>query len=77
MDMSNLYVTRVTGDRTFYVAASETDTANETLVILNEEPSPGRAGESRARSTSTRDSASRSPAAAWSPWATPTSPAWG
>ena len=44
MDMSNLYVTRVTGDRTFYVAADENDTANETLVILDEEASPGAPG---------------------------------
>ena len=36
LDLSNLYVTRVTGDRTFYVAPSETDTANETLVILDQ-----------------------------------------
>ena len=44
MDMSNLYVTRVTGDRTFYVAPSETDTANETLVILDQEASPDTPG---------------------------------
>ena len=44
LDMSNLYVTRVTGDRTFFVSASETDTANETLVILDQEPSPDVAG---------------------------------
>ena len=44
LDMSNLYVTRVTGDRTFFVSASETDTANETLVILDEEPSPDATG---------------------------------
>ena len=36
LDMSNLYVTRVTGDRTFFVAPSENDTSNETLVILDE-----------------------------------------
>ena len=44
MDLSNLYVTRVTGDRTFFVAPSENDTANETLVILDQEASPGAPG---------------------------------
>ena len=44
LDMSNLYVTRVTGDRTFFVSASENDMANETLVILDQEPSPSVSG---------------------------------
>lgn len=44
LDMSNLYVTRVTGDRTFFVAPSENDTANETLVILDESASPDTPG---------------------------------
>ncbi|WP_412062633.1 hypothetical protein [Rubrivirga sp. IMCC45206] len=47
LDMSNLYVTRVTGDRTFFVAASDDPNAAETLVILNEEASaaPGIEGQ--------------------------------
>ncbi len=40
LDMSNLYVTRVTGDKTFFVAADANSTGNETLVILNEKESP-------------------------------------
>ena len=44
MDMSSLYVTRVTGDRTFYVAPSATQTDQETLVILNQEASPDAPG---------------------------------
>ena len=44
MDLSNLYVTRVTGDRTFFVAPSENDTANETLVVLDQTPSPDTPG---------------------------------
>ena len=44
LDLSDVYVTRVTGDRTFYVAPSEADSANETLVILDQEASPGAPG---------------------------------
>ena len=44
LDLSNLYVTRVTGDRTFYVAPDENDTASETLVILDETASPDAPG---------------------------------
>ena len=44
LDLSDLYVTRVTGDRTFFVAASEADQSNETLVILNQEASPDTPG---------------------------------
>lgn len=44
MDLSNLYVTRVTGDRTFYVSSSADDTANEMLVILNQNMSPDAPG---------------------------------
>ena len=44
LDLSNLYVTRVTGDQTFYVAPSENDTANETLVILDQAASPDAPG---------------------------------
>ncbi len=44
MDMSNLYVTRVTGDRTFYVSPSADDASNETLVILDQNMSPGAPG---------------------------------
>ncbi|WP_412068111.1 hypothetical protein [Rubrivirga sp. IMCC43871] len=47
LDMSNLYVTRVTGDRTFFVAASDDPNAAETLVILDQEASaaPGIEGQ--------------------------------
>lgn len=38
LDLSDVYVTRVTGDRTFFVAPSEGST-DETLVILDESPS--------------------------------------
>jgi hypothetical protein len=44
MDLSDVYVTRVTGDRTFYVAPSETQTDMETLVILDQAMSPGAPG---------------------------------
>ena len=44
LDLSNLYVTRVTGDRTFFVAPSEAMASDETLVILDQEASPGVAG---------------------------------
>lgn len=44
LDMSNLYVTRVTGDRTFFVAPSDDANAPETLVILDQEMSPGAPG---------------------------------
>ena len=40
LDMSNLYVTRVTGDRTFFVAPSAAMTDQETLVILDQNASP-------------------------------------
>jgi len=43
LDLSNLYVTRVTGDRTFFVAPSE-GSSDETLVILDQNPSPDVAG---------------------------------
>ncbi len=36
MELSNVYVTRVTGDRTFFVSPDENATGNETLVILDE-----------------------------------------
>ncbi|MDT0632250.1 hypothetical protein RQM47_06965 [Rubrivirga sp. S365] len=47
LDLANVYVTRVPGDRTFFVAPSESETGNETLVILDEEPSsaPGIEGQ--------------------------------
>ena len=44
LDMSNLYVTRVTGDRTFFVAPSEDQAGNETLVVLDQTPSPDTPG---------------------------------
>ena len=44
MDLSNLYVTRVTGDRTFYVAPNENATDDETLVILDQVASPDASG---------------------------------
>ena len=44
LDMSRLYVTRVTGDRTFFVAPSEAMSDDETLVILDQESSPGAPG---------------------------------
>lgn len=44
LDMSNLYVTRVTGDRTFFVAPSEDQAGMETLVILDQNASPGAPG---------------------------------
>ena len=40
MDLSNLYVTRVPGDRVFYVAPSEAQADMETLVILDQNMSP-------------------------------------
>ena len=42
-DLSNMYVTRVTGDRTFYVAP-EQGSSDETLVILDQNMSPDVAG---------------------------------
>ncbi len=44
LDLSNLYVTRVTGDRTFFVAPSQEMASDETLVILDQESSPGVGG---------------------------------
>ena len=44
LDLSNLYVTRVTGDRTFFVSPSEAMQDNETLVILDQEMSPDTPG---------------------------------
>ena len=44
LDMSNLYVTRVTGDRTFFVAPSEAQSDMETLVILDQNDSPDAPG---------------------------------
>ncbi len=44
LDLSDLYVTRVTGDRTFFVAPSEAMASDETLVILDQEMSPGAPG---------------------------------
>lgn len=44
LDMSNLYVTRVTGDRTFFVAPSEGQSGSETLVVLDETVSPDAPG---------------------------------
>lgn len=44
LDMSSLYVTRVTGDRTFFVAPSEAMSDQETLVVLNQSASPGAPG---------------------------------
>ena len=43
MDMSNLYVTRVPGDRTFFVAPTA-GSSDETLVILDQTASPGAPG---------------------------------
>jgi hypothetical protein len=43
MDMSGLYVTRVTGDRTFFVAPTE-GSPDETLVILDQNMSPDAPG---------------------------------
>ena len=40
LDLSNLYVTRVVGDRTFFVAPSEAMSDQETLVILDQNNSP-------------------------------------
>jgi hypothetical protein len=40
MDLSNLYVTRVTGDRTFYVSPSADNTTEEMLVVLDQNMSP-------------------------------------
>ena len=47
LDLSSLYVTRVTGDRTFFVAPSESMQDDETLVILDQEASaaPGIEGQ--------------------------------
>lgn len=44
LNLSDLYVTRVTGDRTFFVAPSEADQSRETLVLLDESASPGAPG---------------------------------
>ena len=44
LDLSDLYVTRVTGDRTFFVAPSEAMSDQETLVILDQEMSEGAPG---------------------------------
>ncbi len=44
LDLSNLYVTRVVGDRTFYVAPSESESGTETLVLLDQNMSPDVAG---------------------------------
>ena len=44
LDLSSVYVTRVTGDRTFFVAPSEAMADNETLVILDQSMSPGAEG---------------------------------
>lgn len=44
LDLSDVYVTRVTGDRTFYVAPSESQTGTETLVILDQNMSPDAPG---------------------------------
>lgn len=44
LDLSDLYVTRVTGDRTFFVAPSEAMASDETLVVLDQEASPGAGG---------------------------------
>ena len=43
MDMASLYVTRVPGDRTFFVSPTEGGT-DETLVVLDQNMSPGVAG---------------------------------
>ena len=45
-DMSDVYVTRVVGDNTFFVAATP-DGTDERLVYLEEEPTPGDATEGR------------------------------
>lgn len=44
LDLSDLYVTRVTGDRTFFVAPSEAMADQETLVILDQDMSPDAPG---------------------------------
>ena len=44
LDMSNLYVTRVVGDRTFFVSPSEAMSDQETLVILDQNNSPNVVG---------------------------------
>ena len=44
LDLSNLYVTRVVGDRTFFVAPSEAMADQETLVILDQNMSPDAPG---------------------------------
>ena len=46
LDLSDVYVTRVVGDNTFFVAPTEGGT-DETLVYLEEEPTPGTATEGR------------------------------
>lgn len=46
LDLSDVYVTRVVGDNTFFVAPTEGGT-DETLVYLEEEPTPGDATEGR------------------------------
>ena len=45
-DMSDVYVTRVVGDNTFFVASTP-DGTDERLVYLEEEPTPGDATEGR------------------------------
>ena len=44
LDLSDVYVTRVVSDRAFYVAPGENQTGTETLVILNQDLSPGTPG---------------------------------
>ncbi|WP_420454102.1 hypothetical protein [Rubrivirga sp.] len=46
LDLSDVWVTRVVGDNTFFVAPTEGGT-DETLVYLEEEPTPGDATEGR------------------------------
>ncbi|MGB3541700.1 hypothetical protein [Rubrivirga sp.] len=46
LDLSDVYVTRVVGDNTFFVAPTA-DGDDETLVYLEEEPTPGDAVEGR------------------------------
>ena len=46
LDLSDVWVTRVVGDKTFFVAADSAGSP-ETLVFLEEEPTPGTATEGR------------------------------
>ena len=46
LDLSDVYVTRVVGDNTFFVSPTEGG-SDETLVYLEEEPTPGQAIEGR------------------------------